>query len=268
MKTLLFAATLMLFSPGSLFAQSKPGAAAAPKGGAAPASDFDADGNITLPQGTLREVVDYLEKLSPGWPDHTGNMPNIAITTEAAGRELPGPLTLHHASPLQAVAFAAAAADCTLEAVMGPPEASDPARPPAIIGYRITLNKTPKPGSGTVSLTHAEEAPTTTVQAKQQADPRQKVVRVYSLGPPWPAEGQNPVEFGRTREERNLIELVHSALEKSEPPLPEPDLTVHMESRALVVKGTPAQQEIVEQVLKVLKENRQGEARPATSNKP
>jgi hypothetical protein len=43
---------------------------------------------------------------------------------------------------------------------------------------------------------------------------------------------------------------------------------MHPESRALIVKGTATQQEVVEQVTKALKENQAFEARPATTGKP
>ena len=75
----------------------------------------------------------------------------------------------------------------------------------------------------------------------------------------------------------HLRELVNEAMQKSEPeaggsissgrggsgipqkldgsPKMAPELSFHLELRALIVKGTPEQHDIIEQVMKVLKEN-------------
>ena len=79
----------------------------------------------------------------------------------------------------------------------------------------------------------------------------------------------------------HLRELVNETMQKSEPEsggsistgrgggaisqkldsgTKAPELSFHLELRALIVKGTPEQHEIIEQVMKVLKENDQQEA--------
>jgi len=112
--------------------------------------------------------------------------------------------------------------------------------------------------------------------AAAQKDGNQRSVRIYALGS----------ILSGTKEEiamkqDHLRELVNEAMQKSEPEsggsistgrgggaisqkldsgTKAPELSFHLELRALIVKGTPEQHEIIEQVMKVLKENDQQEA--------
>jgi len=278
MKIHFLVAVLVLFSKGRLLAQSNLAEPTTSKSRPTSVSNPDADPEaILLPPGTLREVVNYISQtLMLTWQDHVGDMPNIVLAKDTEDCELSGTLTLHRVSPLQAVALAAAAADCTMEAIVGPAESTDTPKAPVIIGYRITRNKTSKAGSGNVAIPHGDSALATAPPAKSGEDPKQTFVRVYSLGAALGMKTtgeQNKSEAKRQADEelasneKDLLALVTDALDKADPVSPQPQITVHPESRALVVKATAAQHEIVQQVVQALKENGESQARIAITAK-
>lgn len=260
----LFAA-LLLLSLAALHAQSNPGERPTPadvsKSKPAPFSNPDADGNLLIGPGKLGAVVGFMQQnLVPHWPGHEGDLPNILLTKEAADCELPGIVNLHRVTPLQAVALAAAAADCNLEPIRGPVGVADDA--PAIIGYRITRNKTPQPGSGNVSVANDSGAAASDPPVKSPEDAGRQITRVYAVGSV--LHGRSPDEVKRsesgtfsTDDEKALLELVTDAVEKGEPNTPGPQFSIHQKSGALIVKATAAQQETVEQAIKALKENKE-----------
>lgn len=268
MKTHFLITTALFTSFAFLSAQAnpdeRPAPANAPKGAPAPISNPDGDNNVVLPQGTLKNTVTYIEeKLMPQWRDYIGNMPNILLTKDAAECPLPGPLILHRVSPLQAVVLAAAAADCSVESITSPAESLEASTPPAIIGYRIMRNKAPSSGSGNVSLNKTSATSETTQPMRAADDSGRPVVRVYALGTILRAKSggeQNKTEIVLTNEQKILTDLVSDALKKAGSGSPQPEFTIHPESRALVVKATAGQQEIVQQVVQAMKENEQSEA--------
>jgi PDZ domain len=112
----------------------------ASKAGVAKDPNMNADGSVTLSSGTLAGVVAEIEQRMRHWTTTEGGgepvMPNILYGTDAYNAEMPGNLRLRGVSPLQAVALAAAAADCTLEPIFAPMESLDVPLGKAI-GYRI-----------------------------------------------------------------------------------------------------------------------------------
>lgn len=99
-----------------------------------------ADGSVTLSAGTLKDVIAEIESRIGHWTLIEGGepwtMPNLTYGHNAYNAEVPGDLCLRGVSPLEAVAFAAAAAGCTLEPIFAPKDASE-ASGQKIIGYRI-----------------------------------------------------------------------------------------------------------------------------------
>ena len=99
-----------------------------------------ADGSVTLSAGTLKDVIAEIESRIGHWTLIEGGerwtMPNLMYGNNAYNAEVPGDLCLRGVSPLEAVAFAAAAAGCTLEPIFAPEDASE-ASGQKIIGYRI-----------------------------------------------------------------------------------------------------------------------------------
>jgi hypothetical protein len=267
MKTQLLIAVLALVSAGYLPAQSNAAPPSHPKGETVVSRFSDGRGNVTLPpESMLREIVDFiLPELMKDITLPPGEMPNIVMTKEVGNLQLPGPLTLHRVSLLQIVAFAAAAVDCSLEPMFDPAEIVVPGKTPVIIGYRVTRSQTHRPGSGNVSF---PATPGASQPVKSPEDTGRLITRVYALGPVQPMGSQEEMKQFQMREEKQLLDLVNDSLEKAEAQSPPPQLSMHPESRALIVKGTAAQQELVEQVTKALKENQAVEARPATSGKP
>ena len=114
----------------------------APKAGVAKDLNLNADGSVTLSSGRLVDVVAEIERRIGHWPQSEGGgkpaMPNIFNGPDTCEAMVPGDLRLRDVSPLQAVAFAAAAAGCTMETIFAPKEAPD-ASPQKAIGYRIVL---------------------------------------------------------------------------------------------------------------------------------
>ena len=124
-------------------AQNIPGADPGAAGGKPVAGDELNSGirleALILKAGPLGEVVAQVERHfmveDPEDPDVV--MPNILYGTDTYNAEVPGDLRVRGVSALQAVALAAAAANCTLEPIFGPKEESDDASGQTAIGYRI-----------------------------------------------------------------------------------------------------------------------------------
>lgn len=260
MKTYCFA-LLLLACAGHLPAQSNSGRSSGSKPEATSTQNPDPDGNVWLPPGTLKEIVGSIEHdLMPKWTDHVGNMPNILMSQEVGNLEIPGGLILHRVSPLQAIVLAAAAVNCSLEPILDPTPPTDGTRSSPILGYRITQTKTPTPESANISLPTAS-ATTTSRPASKTSDP---VIRIYAVGAVLHAGSEDESK----RDEAMFQVVLHDALNKSDPDSAPPDLTLHAQSKTLIVKATAAQQEIVEQVIKALKENNELTTRPAATVKP
>ena len=121
-------------------AQEKPVPSSLRAASVAKDPNMNADGSVTLTAGILKEVVAEIERRIGHWTLIEGGerlaMPNLMYANDAYNAEVPGDLRLRGVSPLQAVAFAAAAAGCTLEPIFGPKEAPDASAQKAI-GYRI-----------------------------------------------------------------------------------------------------------------------------------
>ncbi|WP_395745082.1 hypothetical protein [Prosthecobacter sp.] len=276
MKTHLALTAVMLLIraetlPAQTTAAKPPAPAPAPPASVSP----DPDGIILLPPDTLEKLVHgYIEfKLMPDWRDHIGHMPNILMSQEVGALEVPGPLRLHNVSPLQAVALTAAAVDCSLVPILDPtPATGGHAVTQAAIGYRIIRNKTALPGAGQVLFTAPAEPAAASRKVETPEDTSRQIIRVHALGNALRARSADEIKRGetetfRTSDEAAFLEIIHSALEKSAS-VPEPDLMLHPQSKVLVVKATAAQQEIVEQVIKALKENKEAEPDAAGTRSP
>lgn len=260
MKTYCFA-VLLLACAGHLPAQSNSDKSSGPKPDVASTKSPDPVGNVRLPPGTLKDIVEFIEyDLMPKWTDHVGNMPNILMSQDVGDLEIPGGLTLHRVSPLQAVVLAAAAANCTLEPILDPTPAADGTRSSPILGYRITQTQTPTPESANITLPTASVASASGPPSKTS----EPVIRIYAAGAVLHAGSEDEIK----RAEAMFQVVLHDALDKSDPNSAPPDLTLHSQSKTLIVKATPAQQEIVEQVIKALKENYELKTRPAASVQP
>jgi hypothetical protein len=260
MKTYCFA--LLLFAcAGHLPAQSDSDKSSGRKPDVGWTKNPDPDGNVRLPPGTLKEIVEFIEHdLMATWTGHVGNMPNILMSQEVGNLEIPGGLTLHRVSPLQAVVLAAAAVNCSLEPILDPTPAADGTRSSPILGYRITQTKTPTTESANITLPTASAASASGPPTKDS----EPVIRIYAVGAVLHAGSEDEIK----RDEAMFQVVLHDALDKSDPDSPPPDLTLHTQSKTLIVKATPAQQEIVEQVIKALKENKELTTRPAATVKP
>lgn len=260
MKTYCFA-LLLLACAGHLPAQSNSEKSSGLKPDVGWTKNPDPDGNVRLPPGTLKEIVDYIElDLAPKWPDHVGNMSNILMSQDVGDLEIPRGLTLHHVSPLQAVVLAAAAVNCSLEPILDPTPAADGTRSSPILGYRITQTKTPTPESANITL----PTPSTASASGPPTKDSEPVIRIYAVGAVLHAGSEDELK----RDEAMFQVVLHDALDKSDPDSPPPDLTLHSQSKTLIVKATAAQQEIVDQVIKALKENNELTTRPAATVKP
>ena len=252
---------LLIVCTGHLVAQTNSRGLSGPKHEVEWTNNPDPDGNVRLPPGTLKEIVDYIEHdLMPKWADHVGSMPNILMSQEVGNFEMPGVLTLHRVSPLQAVALAAAAVECSLEPILDPTPSTGSAGSSPILGYRITRTKTPTLQSANITLPTASAVSA----AGPPTKPSQPVTRIYAVGALLHAGSEDEIK----RDEAMFQAVLHDALDKSDPNSAPPDLTLHPQSRTLIVKATVAQQEIVEQVIKALKENNEHEARSAATVKP
>lgn len=113
----------------------------APKAaGVAQDTNMNADGSVTLSSGRLVDVVAEIERRIGHWTKSEGGgkpaMPNIFNGLDTREAVVPGDLRLRDVSPLEAVAFAAAAAGCTLEPIFAPKDAPEAAGQ-KVIGYRI-----------------------------------------------------------------------------------------------------------------------------------
>ncbi|MFC5453268.1 hypothetical protein [Prosthecobacter fluviatilis] len=273
MKTHLFLIAVMLLVRAETLPAQTPATKPSPPAPAASAS-IDADDNIFLPPDTLGHLIhDYIEvKLMPEWRDHIGHMPNILMTQEVSDIEVPA-LRLHHVSPLQAVALAAAAADCSLVPILDPtPATGGHSMAQAAIGYRIIRNKTAGSDSGQVPLTVPAETAVSSRREEAPVDTSRRFIRVHALGSSMSSRSADEIKRGdtgsySTSDEQAFLEIMHSALETLES-VPPPDLMLHAKSKVLVVRANAAQQEIVEQVIKALKENKEAEPRMAGEGKP
>lgn len=128
------------------------------------------DGSMTFAAETLRNVVAEIERRIPYWPRKEGAeawvMPNIVYARDTRDAVVPGDLTLRGVTPLQALALAAAAADCTLEPIYSPAGetdegggfggASSDSQSPPIIGYRIALTSSLNRGTSPATQQLAE----------------------------------------------------------------------------------------------------------------
>ena len=92
------------------------------------------------------------------------------------------------------------------------------------------------------------------------ADINLPFVRVYALGS---ILSKRRRSRGKQRRCQDLIQMTLSQSDLDSKK--SPDLSFHPDSRVLVVKATAAQHEIIEQVIKALKEN---ETQPAAPAKP
>lgn len=264
MKTHLITA-LLIVCTGHLVAQTNSSGPSGTKQGLEWANNPDPAGNVMLPPGTLREIVEYIEqKLMPKWADHVGSMPNILMSQEVGNLEMPGVLTLHRVSPLQAVALAAAAVECSLEPILDPTPSTASSGSPPVLGYRITRVKTPTSGSDPVASPKVSAPTVPGEPTKPTTGASQPVIRIYAVGAV--LHGGSPDES--KRDEAMFQAVLHDALDQAQPDSPAPDLTLHSQSKTLIVKATAAQQELVEQVIKALKENNEQEACSAATVKP
>lgn len=260
MKTYFFA-LLLLACAGYLPAQSNSEKSSGLKPDVGWTKNPDPDGNVRLPPGTLKDIVEFIEHdLMPTWTDHVGNMPNILMSQEVGNLEIPGGLTLHRVSPLQAVVLAAAAVNCSLEPILDPTPAADGTRSSSILGYRIIQTKTLTPESANITFPTASAASASGPPTKTS----EPVIRIYAVGAVLHAGSEDAIK----RDEAMFQVVLHDALDKSDPDSAPPDLTLHSQSKTLIVKATPAQQELVEQVVKALKENKELTTRPAATVKP
>ena len=121
-------------------AQNKPVPSSPKEDSAAKDPNMKADGSVTLSAGNLKAVIAEIEGRIGHWTLNEGGerwiMPNLMYGNNAYNAEVPGDLCLRGVSPLEAVAFAAAAAGCTLEPIFAPKDASE-ASGQKVIGYRI-----------------------------------------------------------------------------------------------------------------------------------
>ena len=125
---------------------------------------MNAEGSVTLSAGILKEVVAEIERRIGHWTLIEGGeqsaMPNLMYASDAYNAEVPGDLRLRGVSPLQAVAFAAAAAGCTLEPIFAPAEEAGLAgKPQHIIGYRIVRESAQTRSSSLTQKQYAEILP-------------------------------------------------------------------------------------------------------------
>ena len=121
-------------------AQEKPVPPTPKAAGVAKDPNMNADGSVTLSSGRLVDVLAEIERRIGHWTQIEGGgkpaMPNIFNGLDTSEVMVPGDLRLRDVSPLEAVAFAAAAAGCTLEPIFAPKDAPE-ASGQKVIGYRI-----------------------------------------------------------------------------------------------------------------------------------
>jgi hypothetical protein len=202
---------------------------------------FNADGSLSLPGGKLSEMVAEIERRLPQWPRRKDGAPwvwpNIVYAPAVINRNTL-PLRLRGVEPVEALALIAAAAGCKLEPIFAPKETPE-AVGQRVIGYRFEMDATADAG---------RFGPTPDA-APQDLRP---TVRVYSLGAS--LGGSNEEMEKKTARLHDLIVL---AIQKSEPVASRtpPDLAFHAESRTLIAKATPAQHELIDQVVKAVREN-------------
>jgi hypothetical protein len=120
--------------------------------------NMNPDGSVTLSAGTLEAVVAEIERRAAYWtPSADGSkpaLPNVLFGGDTRRALIPGDLRLRGVSPVQALALAAAAADCTLEAIFAPEERAE--LKPQIIGYRIVPEAGPARKPSHADLQRAE----------------------------------------------------------------------------------------------------------------
>ncbi len=123
-------------------AQEKPVLPTPKAAGVAKDPNMNANGSVTLSSGRLVDVLAEIERRIGHWTPIEGggkpSMPNIFNGLDTSEAMVPGDLRLRDVSPLEAVAFAAAAAGCTLETIFAPKDAPE-ASGQKVIGYRIVL---------------------------------------------------------------------------------------------------------------------------------
>lgn len=140
MKLQLLFAAVVLGMAVHVHAQNTPAPSAPKAASVSKDPNMNADGSVTLAAGVLKDVVAEIERRIGHWTPIEGGesvaMPNLLYSADASNAEVPGDLRLRGVSPLQAVAFAAAAAGCTLEPIFAPRETPG-ASPQKAIGYRV-----------------------------------------------------------------------------------------------------------------------------------
>ncbi|HET6406910.1 MAG TPA: PDZ domain-containing protein [Chthoniobacteraceae bacterium] len=90
-------------------------------------------------------------------------------------------------------------------------------------------------------------------ELEKQPRPDTLTVRVYAVGPIFGGTEAESVE-----KEDSFKRLVAEALDRAETGKAQPVLSFHNKSRALIVKATAAEHEIIQQIIDVLKENESG----------
>lgn len=276
-----------------------------------------ADDSIVLVEGTLRTVVQQVEKMLPhlqAQGDPKWTMPNLIYGPGTWDAVMPTQLRLRQVSPVQALALVAVAADCSLQAIFAPEETAD--QKPTIIGYRFELTKSDTAAnsfqsSGSSMLGSAGEAaggmtgatktseqihgPRTAAGAPAPRPERPKyadMMAVGSSGPPGPTviaiRPANSSENGSAADpsadgpvtriyalrgilkgddnetvvaQKRLTELVHQSIDEAGLHSEDrPVLSLHAASKALIVKATAAQHEIIQQAIAAMKENADADA--------
>jgi hypothetical protein len=90
-------------------------------------------------------------------------------------------LTLHRVSPLQAVALAAVAVECSLEPLLEATPSTGSAGSPPVLGYRITRVKTPTFGSAPVASPKVSAPTVPREPTKPTTGASQTVIRIYAV---------------------------------------------------------------------------------------
>ena len=259
----------------------------------------NSDEIVLLVKGSLVQVVNDIESRIIGWPrsseGETWVMPNTLFSKEALEAVVPGDLRLRGVSPLEAVAFAAAAAGCVLEPIFVPSENSNGIAQ-KVAGYRIVMGKpvTPAPSqeaiteltgvtaisgklneavihpatppagrvggvtlsggklnvSGSGGAVSKQGGPTAS-SVRSEEETLRPSVRVNAMGSF--LSGSEKEVADKKRQLSELIELALKAAGSDGRGLP--DLSFHVESGTLIVRAIEAQHEIIEQVIRALKEN-------------
>jgi hypothetical protein len=254
----------------------------------------DQTGTLHLLRGDLPLMVEHVERAVPRLRDANGKlatMPNLIITPEAEAAKVSADLRMRDVSPVQALALVATAAGCTIEPILAPKEAGAPTQgEDKIIGYRISVAATPRQVPSTLqsSSTPATaprkikvmdaDAGSNANSSAPPASPQNAsaktsftdlnpnaaalagpTVRVYALGAFLRGDSNQMKE-----KQVALQTLVEEAMNHAGLPTESLTLSFHPGTKALIVKGTAAQHEIIGQVITAMKENTESEAEEST----